>query len=529
MLEGPKVKIRSDVFRNGFFAAVLAATPVTAAGIGDERALLFHVDQEQAGKGVIDIPTLIDAGRRLFSVRFTNLDGGGRPLSTGDAQPTRRAAGGEPFLQTTGPDSGSCAACHNQPEAGGGGDFVVNAFSSAQNLNADTHTFSPALSNERGTTGMHGSGLIELLAREMTNEMLAIRAAAIAEAANTGSPVRKELLTKGVYFGALIAQSNGDVNTDEVEGVGIDLVIRPWSQKGVTISLRDFTIGAMNHHHGMQAVERYGMAQTGTRDFDHDLVVDELTAGDMTAIVLFQASLAPPSQVIPDDPEFMAAVARGGEVFEDIGCDMCHRTEMLLDSLMFVEPGPIAGLGTLSSSMVEFPVNADLGELAWAADLERNVDGKYIIRPFTDLKSHVISDEETPFFANEQVVQGFRLQPLPGPTAARRASRTGAFSFSNVPKDAFLTRRLWGAGNSGPYGHRANLSTLNEAILMHGGEARDQRLAYQALGSYDRAAVIEFLLSWRIGAPLDPVATMDDPRNDPVTQRLIEFWQARAD
>jgi hypothetical protein len=64
---------------------------------------------------------------------------------------------------------------------------------------------------------------------------------------------------------------------------------------------------------------------------------------------------------------------------------------------------------------------------------------------------------------------------------------------------------------------------------MHGGEARDQRLAYQALGSYDRAAVIEFLLSWRIGAPLDPVATMDDPRNDPVTQRLIEFWQARAD
>jgi hypothetical protein len=79
MLEGPKVKIRSDVFRNGFFAAVLAATPVTAAGIGDERALLFHVDQEQAGKGVIDIPTLIDAGRRLFSVRFTNLDGGGRP------------------------------------------------------------------------------------------------------------------------------------------------------------------------------------------------------------------------------------------------------------------------------------------------------------------------------------------------------------------------------------------------------------------------------------------------------------------
>jgi mono/diheme cytochrome c family protein len=522
------MKIKFDVIVRGVFAAALAATPVAAAGIGDERALLFHVDQDQAGMGVIDLPTVIDAGRRLFSIRFTNLDGGGRPTATGDGQPTRRALGGDPFLQTTGPDSGSCAACHNQPEAGGGGDFVVNGFVLAQNLGADTHTFSPEFSNERGTTGMHGSGLIELLAREMTNDMLAIRAAAISEAANTGGPVRMALLTKGVSFGAVTAQVNGDVNTDEVKGVGIDLVVRPWSQKGVTISLREFTVGAMNHHHGMQAVERYGMTQTGTRDFDQDFVVDELTAGDMTAIVLFQASLAPPSQVIPENADLAAAVAHGEDVFEDIGCNECHRTEMILDSLMFVEPGPIAGLGTLSTAQVENPVYADLGDLPWAANLERTADGGFIIRPFTDLKRHVISDDETPFFANEQVAQGFRLQPLPGPTAARTVARSGAFSFSNVPKDAFLTRRLWEAGNSGPFGHRANLSTLNEAVLMHGGEARDQRLAYQALGSYDRASVIEFLRSWRIGPVLDPVATMDDPRNDPVTQQLIGFWNARV-
>ena len=517
-----------DLVLRGLFVAALAATPVAAAGIGDERALLFHVDQDQAGAGIIDVPTLIEAGRRLFSMRFTSLDGAGRPAATGDGQPTRRALGGDPFLQTTGPDSGSCAACHNQPEAGGGGDFVVNAFVLAQNLAVDTLTFAPEFSIERGTTGMHGSGLIELLAREMTTEMLAIRALAIAEAAAAGGPVRKELLTKGVSFGAMTAQANGDVDTAEVTGVGIDLVIRPWSQKGVTISLREFTIGSMNHHHGMQAVERFGMTQTGTRDFDQDLVVDELTPGDLTALVLFQAALAPPSQIIPDDPELAAGVARGDVVFQEIGCDGCHRTEMVLDSLMFMEPGPIAGLGTLSGAMVNVPVMADLADLAWAADLQRTADGGYIVRPFTDLKRHVIADEETPFFANEQIGQGFRLQPLPGPTAARTAARSGAFSISNVPKDAFLTRRLWGAGNSGPYGHRANLSTLNEAILMHGGEARDQRLAYENLGSYDRAAVIEFLRSWRIGPLLEPVATMDTPRFDPVTQQLISFWQARA-
>ncbi|MBT4711925.1 MAG: hypothetical protein HOB82_10440, partial [Alphaproteobacteria bacterium] len=99
------MKSKSDLIVRGIFVAALAATPVAAAGIGDERALLFHVDQDQAGTGIIDLPTLIDAGRRLFSIRFTALDGAGRPVATGDGQPTRRALGGDPFLRTTGPDS----------------------------------------------------------------------------------------------------------------------------------------------------------------------------------------------------------------------------------------------------------------------------------------------------------------------------------------------------------------------------------------------------------------------------------------
>lgn len=524
---GPKGWLRGI-----FIAAVaaVAATPVAADGFGDERALLFHVDQDQAGAGIIDVPTLIEAGRRLFNMRFTRLDGGGRPAATGAGLPTRRAPGeGQAFLQTTGPDSGSCAACHNQPEPGGGGDFVVNVFALAQEREGDIFSIAADFSNERGTTGMHGSGLIELLAREMTAEMLGIRAQAIAEAASAGAPVRRELLTKGVSFGAVTAQANGDVDTSEVEGVGEDLVIRPWSQKGVTISLREFTIGAMNHHHGMQSMERYGLSQTGTRDFDQDLVVDELTPGDLTALVLFQAALAPPHQIIPDDPELAAGVVRGGEVFTDIGCNACHRTEMVLNNLMFTEPGPIAGLGTLSAAMVTNPVAANLADLAWAADLERTPEGGYIIRPFTDLKHHVIADAETPFFANEKLRQGVRLQPAPGPTAARSRDRLqGAFSIENVATDVFLTRRLWGAGNSGPYGHRADITTLNQAILMHGGEGRDARVAYESLSQYDRGAVIEFLRSWRIVPSTEPLAALGDPRTDPLTQRLIELWRTRT-
>jgi mono/diheme cytochrome c family protein len=521
MSRGPKA-----VFQGSLLAAI-TATAVAAAGLGDERALTFHVDQDQAGAGIIDVPTLIEAGRLLFTMRFTSLDGAGRPAATGAAAPTRRVPGQtQAFSRTTGPDSGSCAACHNQPDAGGGGDFVVNVFVGPQERPADVFTIAPEFTNERGTTGMHGSGLIELLAREMTNDLLAIRAEAISQAASTMAPVRRELITKGVDFGVISAQVNGDVDTSEVEGVGADLVIRPWSQKGLVISLREFTINAMNHHHGMQAVERYGMGQTGTRDFDQDKVALELTAGDLTAVVLYQAALAPPRQIIPNDPDRAEAVLRGGEVFEEIGCASCHRQAMVLNDLVFTEPAAIAGKGTLSASDVQTPVKLDLADLEWAAELERTPEGGYIVRPFTDLKRHVIADDGMPFFDNETLRQGFWLQPLPGPTAASSRQR-GFFGQERVPTNAFLTRRLWGAGNSGPYGHRGDLSTLNEAILMHGGEAREQKIAYQTADHYDRAALIEFLLSWRIvPAPAAPATT--DLKDSPLTQYLRNLWQAGA-
>ena len=61
----------------------------------------------------------------------------------------------------------------------------------------------------------------------------------------------------------------------------------------------------MNHHHGMQAVERFGIGQRDhrgnvitTSDFDEDGVADELTAGDITAVTLTSlgrtARLTPP-------------------------------------------------------------------------------------------------------------------------------------------------------------------------------------------------------------------------------------------
>ncbi|PYT08625.1 MAG: hypothetical protein DMF49_04685, partial [Acidobacteria bacterium] len=74
-----------------------------------------------------------------------------------------------------------------------------------------------------------------------------------------------------------------------------------------------------------------------------------------------------------------------------------------------------------------------------------------------------------------------------------------------VPVDQFITRKLWDAGNSAPYGHRGDLTTLTEAIESHGGEARAARDAFISLPRADRDDIIEFLKSLQIlpdGAPI---------------------------
>ncbi len=128
--------------------------------------------------------------------------------------------------------------------------FVSEGFESAQFDSID-----PSFSSERHTIALMGAGLVELLAREMTADLQAIRAAAIAEACATGKDAHADLVTKGVRFGSIVAHPDGIVDLDAIDGVDADLIVRPFSRKGVFTSLRQFTINALNIHHGMEAVE----------------------------------------------------------------------------------------------------------------------------------------------------------------------------------------------------------------------------------------------------------------------------------
>lgn len=474
----------------------LVALAGEAPGLGDEtatgprleRAIAGHVRQSDIDAGRWTAEQLREAGRRLFVANFTIHDGVGRPRSTGNPTPKRRSAANQAgFLRTAGPDANSCAACHNAPDIGGAGDFSVNVFVGLGELDPPVYSIESMFSAERGTPDLHGAGLVELLAREITRTLHGIRAEAVSAARRTGAPIRRELVAKGIHFGELTAQPEGTVTLDRVDGIDHDLVVRPFGQKGNIVSLREFSINAANLHHGMQARERFGFDRTRTRDFDEDGIEDELTEGDITALALFQAALSVPGQVLPRDPVESAAIQRGETLFSNAGCAACHIPELPLESPLFREPGPHNIAGTLSVRDDGTAFALDLTKDVPRPRASRREDGRIVVRVFSDFKRHAIADRERPFFGNETFVQ------------------------REIPTHVFLTKRLWATGNTAPYGHRGDLTTIREAIAQHGGEAAESRRKFEALDEIDRRAVVAFLRSLQTLPEGSPLVLVVDP------------------
>jgi hypothetical protein len=368
---------------------------------------------------------------------------------------------------------------------GAAGDNVANVFVLAQVLDPVTESIGPEFSNERNTLGMQGSGAIEMLAREMTGELHARRDAALHRARRKGRAVRVRLRAKGVEFGKLLVYPDGRIDDTGVEGVDADLVIRPFHQKGAVVSLREFSNNAMNHHHGMQSVERFGAEMTGTYDHDADGVPDELSVGDITALAIFQAALAIPGQVFPDTREERRAVLQGQHTFMKIGCAGCHRPALELNSRYFSEPNAHNPPGNLVPADVPQSFAFDMTRQGELPRLPATWRGGARVPAWTDLKRHNLCDDEMRHFCNEQLEQ------------------------AGIPTELFLTRKLWDVGNSAPYGHRGDLTTLTEVIAAHGGEARESRLAFDALPSPRRDAVIEFLKSLQMLPPGTPSRVVD--------------------
>jgi hypothetical protein len=350
-----RARWRRRVAAVAFLQVGLAAAAVAADEPWAERTQALGATATMP-RGVLSkdqLEVLTSTGKDLFEAHFTTLDGVGRPQATQAIDPTRRRHPREQvFFRTAGPDAGSCAACHNQPASGGAGDFVANVFASEGFESADFDSLDPQFSSERGTNHLFGAGLVELLAREMSDELQSIRTRALSQARSSGTTVRLPLEAKGVDFGHVSADPDGSVNLDELDGVDTDLVIRPFTQKGVMTSLRQFTINALNQHHGMQADERFGPRWTGSDDFDGDGKAAEISSADVSALVAWQATLPAPVQMIPEAGGWAEAAARGETIFSDFGCTVCHRPALPLETLSFTDPGPFDQAGTLNDGQV---------------------------------------------------------------------------------------------------------------------------------------------------------------------------------
>lgn len=474
--------------------------------IGQEVSITTHL--LDGAETSIGTNALIRHGRDLFEANWTVQEGGGRPRTKGTGSPLSdpglELRFPHAFNRVSAQDANSCAGCHNAPFGvpGGGGDFVTGVFVLGQRF--DFATFEPndptptrgtmqengvqatlqTIANYRATPGMFGSGYIELLAREMTEDLQAIRN-------SIGPGGTANLHSKGVSFGSLSRDAQGNWITAQVEGLPApslsttgaqnppNLIIRPFHQAGAVVSVRQFTNNAFNHHHGIQTTERFGIGA----DPDGDGFINEMTRADVTAASIFQATMAVPGRVISRNNAIEAAVLQGETKFVEIGCARCHVPALPLDSATFSEPNPFNPSGNLQVGQAP-AVNINLNSNQLPKPRLKSHQGVTMVPAFTDLKLHDITSGP-----NDPNVEKLDMnQPAGSP---------GFFAGNQK----FITRKLWGFANEPPYFHHGQFTTIREAVLAHSGEALLERQAFENLSQTNRDAIIEFLKTLRVLPP----------------------------
>ncbi len=478
---------------------------------GDVPAFPFvaHVDQVRITSGAILFDELFVLGDEFFEAEFNSLDGAGALLlPDGTPLPSRFSRvppGGGRF---TGPNAQACSACHNAP-------LPTSAGEAASNVAQDPSGTGMPPFNRRNPISLFGSGVIQRLAEEITEDLLALKSAAELDAVPGGAPVSRRLTSKGIDFGEISVtralDGTVDLDASGVEGIDPDLVVRPFGWKGNATTLRDFVRGASRNELGMEADELVARDALGRDDPDGDGIVGEFSVGDITALTIYCAAQEVPTTTArlaregfaaPPPAETAVAIARGRELFELIGCAECHVPALTLRVPTFEEPTTRGG-GKFFDTTIDpiatgldpaRPFRFDLVREGDAPRLELDREGRAVAKVFGDFKRHRMGRA----LADAQ------------PTAVTTADGDpleidGAFV--DVPADTFFTPELWGVGNTGPWLHDGRAASLDEAIALHGedspppvgdadrSEAQESRDAFLALDDDDRAAVVEFLKS----------------------------------
>jgi hypothetical protein len=429
-------------------------------------------------------------GRQLFQRKFTRTQGQGPGVQDGVGNIASNIAIGAGVVD-------SCAGCHARPRgsAGFGGDVVTRP-------------------DSRNTPHLFGLGLKEMLADEMTSDLRAIRSQAVTSAKQSGKPVTLALVTKGVSFGSIMANPDGSVNTSQVQGVDLDLRIRPFFAQGGTISIREFIVGALNAEMGLQAMDPdLATASAGGRvvtpsgmvlDGSLDKVEAPPGADQITNAQEIDVSLVDHLEFYllnyfkPGTYQQDASAQHGLKVFNQLGCSSCH-----VQNLTINRDRRVADINTVYD-----PGNAIFNTLfATAVPLFHTVnDGNPFPLKLPNMQPFVV----------QNIFTDFKRHDL-GPNFHER-------NWDGSYQALFLTRPLWGVGSLGSLGHDGRSISLTEVILRHGGEAQAARDAFanlysqnqQSGDSGDASDLLHFLSTLVLFPPDDTASTLDaGNRSDP--------------
>lgn len=440
---------------------------------GEGPRLQTDISHDDIIGGQVPLQFIRRQGMTVFTTPFNKQDGYGDgrmnpkdPTSPG-GRPTLQGNG--TFLRVNGLDAQTCLECHSITSnaviparlgVGGIGGASTNAMFQPRSIDVSDVAGAGIASYDGRFINppfLFGSGGVELVGKEMTADLQALKAEAMA---NPGVAV--PLVTKGVSFGT-ITYVDGQFDTSDVYGIEHDLVVRPFGRKGEFHSVRSFDVGAMEFHFGMQPEESVGFDVDG----DGDGVVNELLIGENSSLSIFLTTLERPVQ-----PELTAEISAGADTFASINCVACHKPFLTTESSVLTYSFP----EVVDDPSANVYYEVDLADAP--SGFERLPGGGLRVPLFADLKRHNLGDGLAETF------QGSDIDWM------------------------FTTARLWGLADTAPYMHDGRALTIGDAILMHGGEAQAQRDAYEALTIEDKTNLHHFLLSLR--TPLNPAADLQE-------------------
>jgi hypothetical protein len=467
-----------------------ARNEFVARSPGSGTSTRLAVTDAHIEAGCVDLDGLVDIGRALFT-RIVSADDGFGHGGVDDDRPGpawRRVQRGV----FGGPDARACIDCHWQGGDGGAGDRADNAYVLGDGIHVDS-------ADARNPPSLFGAGWVERAAAEISADLARQRETLIAEVRTTRSAASRTLSSQGITFGVLQARPDGQgdvsVDTSAVVGVDADLIVKPFGSKGTVSDLRTFIGRSLQMHLGLQADEWVSARARGRgadvggvddgvgvdlvvdggtdEDPDADGVTSELSSGQLTALVLFIATLdAPVFSAVEEaplrafelfsnelefvrSPEFTARFARGAALFGRIGCASCHVPFVRVRDPRYQ---------TASLSPAGRPIVVDLATDGAKPTPARDDEGAWLVPAFSDFKRHEM-----------------------GPALASRYAEHG------VPPSMWLTKRLWGLVQTAPYTHEGSALTIDEAVALHGGEAEPAARSFSLLDDSDRVDLRLFL------------------------------------